>query len=385
LELEGQSTEGSSAVEKVRTALIDRDEVLQRAREDLVGVRIVAAEWEAEVASVRAQLQRDCTALEGARSWQSQAEERANEAEELKASLADKAATVVAAEERLRQERAARQEAESQLQQERATLVEAQAALERERLAREEALGQLQQERAALEGAGASLKEREDEVSKLDGELVALSISHEDQHQSLEEQGATVVSLQQAVEGGCQALEAEKKQVEGESLLVSYFVDLPFGDSLQLYFSCSWLPGLRTALGHVTTQAEAVRASYNSSQQELEELRAAALETCQAVEEGDAQAGSSLESRLRALGGHVSQRMHRALHLGVEKALGVVVSHYQVDFEAVASSYVVPVGVEDEVAMERADTLAAAATETLAGDFTDFLFPDAPDTGEPQA
>jgi hypothetical protein len=77
--------------------------------------------------------------------------------------------------------------------------------------------------------------------------------------------------------------------------------------------------------------------------------------------------------------------MRRAIHLGVQKALGVVASHYQVDFEAVASGYVVPDGVEDEVAMDRTDALAAAAAETLVEDFTDFLFPDAPDAGEPQA
>jgi hypothetical protein len=106
-----------------------------------------------------------------------------------------------------------------------------------------------------------------------------------------------------------------------------------------------------TALGHATTQGEAVREAYDSSEQELGELRTAALETCQAVMEGEAQAGSSLESRLRALGGHVSRRMRCTLHLGVQKALGVVGSHYQVDFEAVASGYVVPIGVEDEVAM----------------------------------
>jgi hypothetical protein len=64
--------------------------------------------------------------------------------------------------------------------------------------------------------------------------------------------------------------------------------------------------------------------AYNSSQQELEELWAAALEVCQEVEEGEAQAGSSLASCLRALGGHVSQRMSLALHLGIKKALGVV-------------------------------------------------------------
>jgi hypothetical protein len=125
--------------------------------------------------------------------------------------------------------------------------------------------------------------------------------------------------------------------------------------------------------------------AYNSTEQELRELRAAALETCQAVEEGEAQAGSLLASRLRALGGHVSRRMRRALHLGVQKALRIVGSLYQVNFEVVASGYVVPEGVEDEVAMEHADALAAPTAETLAEDFEDFLFPDAPDAGEPQA
>jgi hypothetical protein len=125
--------------------------------------------------------------------------------------------------------------------------------------------------------------------------------------------------------------------------------------------------------------------AYNSSQQDLEELRAAALEACQEVEEGDAQAGSLMASRLCALGGHVARRMHRALHLGVQKALGVVASHYQVDFEAVSTGYVVPVGVDDEVAMNRADALAAPAADMLAEDFTDFLFPDAPAAGGPQA
>jgi hypothetical protein len=117
----------------------------------------------------------------------------------------------------------------------------------------------------------------------------------------------------------------------------------------------------------------------------LEELRAAAHEVCQEVEEGEVQAGSSLASRLRALDGHVSQRMRRALHLGVKKALGMVASHYQVDFEVVSSGYVVPVGVEDEVAMDRADALAATAADMLTEDFTDFLFPNAPATGGPQA
>jgi hypothetical protein len=109
------------------------------------------------------------------------------------------------------------------------------------------------------------------------------------------------------------------------------------------------------------------------------ELRSAALETCQDVEEGEAQAGSSLASRLRALGGHVSGRMCRALHLGVQKALGVVRSRYEVNFEAVAEGYIVPEGVEDEVAIERVDALAADAADALAEAFEAFLFPDATD------
>jgi hypothetical protein len=142
---------------------------------------------------------------------------------------------------------------------------------------------------------------------------------------------------------------------------------------------------LRTALGHAAGRAEALQASYNSSEQELRELRDAALETCRVVEEGEAQAGSSLASRLRALGGHVTERMRRALHLGVQKALGVVRSHYEVNFEALAEGYVVPEGVEDEVAMERANALAANAAGLLAEAFEEFLFPDAADAAAPPA
>jgi chromosome segregation ATPase len=123
LELEGQSTARPSTIERVRTALIDRDEALQQARWDLERARTVAADWEAEVVSVRAQNRQVRAELEEVRSRRGQAEERAREAEqkakeseELKATLAAKVAAVVAAEEQLRQERAARQEAEGQLQ-----------------------------------------------------------------------------------------------------------------------------------------------------------------------------------------------------------------------------------------------------------------------------
>jgi hypothetical protein len=64
-------------------------------------VQVAAAKAERELASARAQLQQDRTTLEGARSWQSQAEEKAKEAELLRTSLADKAASLASTEERL--------------------------------------------------------------------------------------------------------------------------------------------------------------------------------------------------------------------------------------------------------------------------------------------
>jgi chromosome segregation ATPase len=89
LELEAQTAEGASAVEKVRTALVDRDEALQRAREDLARARTLAAERETEVASIPAQLQQGCATVEEARAWKRQAEEKANEAEELRTSVTE--------------------------------------------------------------------------------------------------------------------------------------------------------------------------------------------------------------------------------------------------------------------------------------------------------
>jgi predicted nucleic acid-binding Zn-ribbon protein len=113
LELEGQLMARPSAIERVRTALINRDEALQQARGDLERSRTVATDWEAEVVSIRTQNRQVHAAHMEAQSQQSRAEERAREAEqrakeaeELKAALAAKVAVVAAAEEQLWQERA---------------------------------------------------------------------------------------------------------------------------------------------------------------------------------------------------------------------------------------------------------------------------------------
>jgi hypothetical protein len=103
-----QAAEDAFAVEKVRSALLERDEALRKAREDLAAVQIVAAEWETKVASTRAKLLQDRATLEGARSWQSQAKEKAKEAEQPRVELAERVTSLAAMEEQLQQERGAR-------------------------------------------------------------------------------------------------------------------------------------------------------------------------------------------------------------------------------------------------------------------------------------
>jgi chromosome segregation ATPase len=185
---------------------------------DLERARTLAADREAEVVAVRRDNLELHSLLRGARAQQSQAEERARaleqkakEADDLKAALDAKAAALAVAEDQLLQERAARQGAEGQLQQERAALADARSALEQERVAREAA-------QKSLEGRNA-------EFSKLEGELMVLSITSASQELALQEQSETLNGLEQAVEAGRRALGVEKKQVEGKSLFISCFAD----------------------------------------------------------------------------------------------------------------------------------------------------------------
>jgi chromosome segregation ATPase len=105
--------------------------------------RTLAANWEAEVATARAETRELRSSLEGAQVQQRQAEDRARELEQrakeahdLKAALDAKAATLVVTEERLLQESTACQGAEERLQQQDA-LTDARAALKQERAAHE--------------------------------------------------------------------------------------------------------------------------------------------------------------------------------------------------------------------------------------------------------
>jgi chromosome segregation ATPase len=186
------------------------------------------------VASVRNDNRELRSSLQGAQAQQSQAEERARvleqrakEADDLKAALDAKAAALAVAEDQLLWERTACQGAEGRLQQEQAALTDARSALERERVARE--------------AAQKSLEDRNTEFSKLEGELMVLGITSASQELALQEQGETLKGLEQAVEAGRRALEVERKQVEGKSLFDSCFAGFLLDGSYP--FLTSFLPG----------------------------------------------------------------------------------------------------------------------------------------------
>jgi hypothetical protein len=178
-----------------------------------------------------------------------------------------------------------------------------------------EARGQLQQEHTALEEARAKLKLRDAKIARLTGELVQEVMLFEELRSASEEEDATILELQQAAE--------TTHTVKGESPLSILYLQLGFV-KIRSRLTFFLFSGLRAALGTSSTLAEALQAAYNSSQQELEGLQEAALEACQSVDEGVEQAGSSMASRLRALGDHVARRMRGALRLGIQKTLSVV-------------------------------------------------------------
>ena len=145
-----------------------------------------------------------------------------------------------------------------------------------------------------------------------------------------------------------------------------------------IFYFCS---ELRKQVSEETAAKEALQAAYASAQRDYDDLEEAAIAACQAVEGEGGASGSSLASHLRSLGDRVSERLEGALRLGVQKALSVISTHYVIEFEHLATGYIVPDGDDDAKveAMEQADAGAEGAATTLAGLFESDLFPDAAD------
>jgi hypothetical protein len=79
------------------------------------------------------------------------------------------------------------------------------------------------------------LADRDANLSKVEGEVIVLSIASANQEMALQEQSEAVKRLELAVEAERRALEMERKQVEGEPLFDSCLVGFSFGNSHSLF------------------------------------------------------------------------------------------------------------------------------------------------------
>jgi hypothetical protein len=120
------------------------------------------------------------------------------------------------------------------------------------------------------------------------------------------------------------------------------------------------------ALAQAAKQKEADRAAMSE----------AISAFCQIFGLDDVPSGSSPQSRLQALGGHVRGRLREALHHGVRRAFAMLASHYDVDLEWVSEGYCLPD--EDEAALaevQRLDAAAAGPSAVLASSFEVEILP----------
>jgi hypothetical protein len=103
---------------------------------------------------------------------------------------------------------------------------------------------------------------------------------------------------------------------------------------------------------------------------------------CQAFGLDDVPLGSSPQSCLRALGGHVRSRLREALHHGIRRAFAMLASHYDVDLERVSEGYCLPD--EDEAALaevQRLNAAVAGPSAVLASSFEVEILPLASPSG----
>jgi hypothetical protein len=116
--------------------------------------------------------------------------------------------------------------------------------------------------------------------------------------------------------------------------------------------------GFETALNESVKNCKALAQAAEQKEADRVAMSEAILAICQAFGFDDVPSGSSPQSHLRALGGHVRSRLHGALHHGVRRAFTVLASHYDVDLEWVSEGYCLPD--EEEAALAEVQRLEAA-------------------------
>jgi hypothetical protein len=149
-----------------------------------------------------------------------------------------------------------------------------------------------------------------------------------------------------------------------------------------------WLSaGFETTLNESVKNCKALAQAAEQKEVDRVAMFEAISAFCQNFGLDDVPSGSSPQSHLRALGGHVRSRLRRALHHGVRRAFAVLASDYDVDLERVSEGYCLPN--EEEAALaevQRLDVAIEGPSTALASSFeVEVLPPVSPSEARPDS
>jgi hypothetical protein len=160
------------------------------------------------------------------------------------------------------------------------------------------------------------------------------------------------------------------RSAQSVTLFLSPFFTLRLKNVVQLS------TGFETALNESVKNCKALAEAAEQKEAERVAMSEAISALCQAFGLDGVPSGSSSQSHLRALGGHVRSRLRGALHHGVRQAFAVLASHYDVDLEQVSEGYCLPD--EEEAALaevQRLDTAVEGPSAVLASSFEVEILP----------
>jgi hypothetical protein len=145
--------------------------------------------------------------------------------------------------------------------------------------------------------------------------------------------------------------------------------------------------GFETALDEAVKNCKALAEAAEQKEAERVAMSEAISAFCQAFGLDSVPSGSSPQSHLRALGGHVRNRLRGVLPHDVRWAFVVLTSHYNVDLEWVSEGYYLPDDEEAALAeVQRLDVAVEGPSEVLASSFeVEVLPPVSPPGAEPDS
>jgi hypothetical protein len=181
--------------------------------------------------------------------------------------------------------------------------------------------------------------------------------------------GALAEDLAVAV-GSAQSIQAAASEQRGWA--EGMFRPLCDFDSASFFNSCL-KNSIRLSAEFETALNKSVKALAQAAEQKEADrvaMSEAILAFCQVFGLDDVPSGSSPQSCLRSLGGHVHSRLRETLHHDVRRAFAVLASRYDVDLERVSEGYCLPD--KDEAALaevRRLDAAVAGPSAVLASSF----------------